>query len=140
MSPDLDKQLCEKYPKIFARVTWTEHDDGWYHIIDSLCATIQSHINHKRKTEPFASLTNEEFDEIHQTRIAQVKEKFAGLRFYVDNADDYVRGAIDNAENISFKICEICSSPGHKGNSRRTWIKTLCEKCDRRNKDPNVTC
>lgn len=55
MRQELDKALCEKYPLIFADrnlgpaescMSWGfECNDGWYNIIDTLCACIQSHIN-----------------------------------------------------------------------------------------------
>ena len=63
MSPELDKKLCEKYPKIFSlrygdmkdtAMCWGfEHDDGWYNIIDRLCANIQSHIDWSHKSHQF---------------------------------------------------------------------------------------
>lgn len=55
MSPELDAKLCEKYPKIFANrnadmketaMCWGfDHSDGWYTIINHLCACIQHHID-----------------------------------------------------------------------------------------------
>lgn len=137
MKEELDKQLCEKYPKIFkmrnasmqeTAMCWGfEHGDGWYNILDAACANIQNHINWKRKTEPFASMTDEEFDEIHQPIAAQVKEKFGGLRFYVDNCDDYVSGVVAMAESMSYRTCETCGAPGVKRSGG--WIRTLCDGC-----------
>lgn len=59
MNLDLDKKLCEKYPKLFANrnksmaetaMCWGfDHGDGWYNIIDALCANIQSHIDWSQK-------------------------------------------------------------------------------------------
>ena len=59
MKDELDKKLCEKYPKIFKQRNWGmqetamcwgfEHGDGWYNIIDTLCDNIQHHIDWKRK-------------------------------------------------------------------------------------------
>lgn len=127
MTEEKDKALCAKYPKIFNRVQGTEHSDGWYDIIDTLCSTIQQHVNHKRKSEPFAGMTDEEFDEIHQVTVAQVKEKWGGLRFYVDGADGYVRGAVDMAEMMSYRVCEACGSPGKRRPGG--WVRTLCDGC-----------
>lgn len=55
MSPELDAQLCAKYPLIFrdrhAPMTETcmcwglDCGDGWYNIIDQLCHNIQWHID-----------------------------------------------------------------------------------------------
>ena len=147
MKDELDNQLCEKYPKIFkmrnasmieTAMCWGFPGDGWYNIIDSACKIIQHHVDWKRKVEPFASMTDEEFDEIHQPVAAQVKEKFGGLRFYVDNADDYTTGVIALAESMSYKTCETCGAPGKQ--TGRGWIRTLCDECNsspanERNKD-----
>ena len=75
---------------------------------------------------PNELMSDEAFDEIHQVRVAQVKEKFGGLRFYVDNADDYVRGAIEMAEMMSLRTCEVCGNRGRKHTGG--WIRTLCEE------------
>lgn len=45
-------------------------------------------------------------------RLAQVKEKFGGLRFYVDDASDEVHAAIDRAERHSYRTCEVCGARG----------------------------
>lgn len=55
MTPELDKQLCEKYPKIFINRSLNMQEscmfwglavgDGWYNIIDIACSVIQSHID-----------------------------------------------------------------------------------------------
>ena len=134
MKEEFDKKLCEKYPKIFKNrngsmqetcMCWGfSHGDGWYDIIDSLCASIQNHINNKRYQ--FREMSQEDFDEEHQVVAAQVKEKFGGLRFYVDGGDDWVYGAISMAESMSYRTCEVCGAPGK---TRGTgWIRTTCDE------------
>jgi hypothetical protein len=134
MKEELDKKLCEKYPKIFKNrngsmqetcMYWGfSHGDGWYAIIDSLCASIQNHINNKRYQ--FREMSQEDFDEEHQVVAAQVKEKFGGLRFYIDGGDDWVYGAISMAESMSYRTCEVCGAPGV---TRGTgWIRTTCDE------------
>lgn len=59
MDSELDKKLCEKYPEIFrdrfgnAQTTamcWGfEHGNGWYNIIDALCAVISGHLCYNRE-------------------------------------------------------------------------------------------
>ncbi len=59
MREELDNQLCQKYPKIFRDrrapmnqtcMCWGfSHGDGWYNIIDKMCANIQHHIDWTRK-------------------------------------------------------------------------------------------
>ena len=59
-------------------------------------------------------------------QICQVKEKFGGLRFYINDTPDEVNDVIRKYESLSYKTCEIC---GEKGEIRKGgWWKTLCEK------------
>ena len=64
-------------------------------------------------------------DTVRQVVVSQVKEKFGGLRFYVDYADDVVYGMISMAESMSYRTCEVCGSPGTSNS--HGWITTLCE-------------
>ena len=135
MTEEKDRALCAKFPKIFRDrhrdmqetcMCWGfEHGDGWYDIIDAACTNIQHHIDWKRSTDEFRLMSDEEFNEQHQTVAVQVKEKWGCLRFYVNNADDYVQGIISMAESMSCRICETCGAPGQ----RRTggWVRTLCD-------------
>lgn len=64
MKKELDEILCKKYPKIFrdrnAPITKTlmcwgfDCGDGWYNIIDKLCANIQNHIKNTRSHRLYA--------------------------------------------------------------------------------------
>lgn len=68
MREELDNKLCAKYPKIFRDrnapmnqtcMCWGfEHGDGWYNIIDQMCANIQHHIDWTRKQRLNALLYN----------------------------------------------------------------------------------
>ena len=131
MTPEKDAQLCSKYPKIFRDrngspqetcMCWGfECGDGWFDLIDVLCSNIQNHVEHLCYGK-----TPEEYEEF-QVVAAQVKEKFGGLRFYVDGADDEVRGMVRMAESMSYKVCEDC---GAKGSARKgSWIRTMCDPC-----------
>lgn len=59
--------------------------------------------------------------------IEQVKEKWGGLRWYVGDAPGIVHKRIEEAEALSYTICEECGKPGkpRKGG----WVKTLCDHC-----------
>ena len=46
---ELEKQLCEKYPEIVQAKFMFECGDGWFNIIDALCAEIKNHINNNRE-------------------------------------------------------------------------------------------
>ena len=58
----------------------------------------------------------------------QIKEKFGGLRFYVDSATDKIYNMIDEAEKKSYTICEVCGKSG-KEYHIKGWTMTLCKKC-----------
>ena len=126
MSPELDNELCTKYPKIFkdrhadmrsTAMCWGfECSDGWYHILNTLCRKIQTHIDWRDSSE----------DPIPQVVAMQVKEKFGGLRFYYSGGDDYIGGLVSMAESWAANTCEQC---GERGTQRDGgWIRTLCNE------------
>lgn len=63
----------------------------------------------------------------HDVHVAQVKEKFGGLRFYVGGAPQEVHDIIAQCEKLSYETCEVCGEPGEP--NHRGWIKTLCDTC-----------
>lgn len=182
MKPELDKALCEKYPKIFADrnapVTETpmgfgfECGDGWYDIIDALCSNIENRLyNNRMRLEAVAKDTKHremaanndwsflysrsamfpewledpknleqkkmrylmprpewmnEIQEIPEVVATQVKEKYAGLRFYYDGGDEYIQGLVDMAESMSLRTCEACGKPGKQRGTG--WIYTACDE------------
>ena len=133
MSPELDKKLCEKYPKIFrdrhAPVTETcmswgfECGDGWYQILDSLCGQIQSYVDWKNRS---AEAGYKNFEPVEQVVAVQVKEKFGGLRFYYDGGDQHISGMVRMAESWAACTCEKCGKPGFSRTGG--WIRTLCDE------------
>lgn len=63
-------------------------------------------------------------------QIAQVKEKFGGLRFYIMEGNDPIWELIEKAENASFDICESCGATDKVGTeSIYGWYKTYCSTC-----------
>lgn len=63
--------------------------------------------------------------------LFQVKEKFGGLRFYIDsNSTGLVKEFVQSAEDRSWHICEKCGAPGSETVSGG-WMKTLCQSCFR---------
>ena len=59
-------------------------------------------------------------------QICQVKEKFGGLRFYINSGSTEVFNRICEAEKESYQICEMCGSAG-KLRKDIGWLRTLCE-------------
>lgn len=65
-------------------------------------------------------------------KVSQVKQKWGGLRFYVDMTDpdadtDRPQKLIEEAEERSFSICEACGAKGEPGGG--LCVKTLCPPC-----------
>ncbi|MCX7593177.1 MAG: hypothetical protein N2235_05355 [Fischerella sp.] len=157
MRPDLDKKLVEKYPAIFrdrygnpknTAMCWGfEHGDGWYHILDILCAMLYKDYNNAkreyerlRRREGTKDYTGTIVDSIRVERArlkmkeeyekipvaVQVKEKYGTLRFYVDRSDHAADDLIHFAELMSEVTCEECGNPGRLREG--SWIRTLCDQ------------
>ncbi len=95
--------------------------DGWYPLVKTLLEEIEMY----SKMFPIHFMT---------FQIAQVKEKFGGLRVYFrgDLVDDILVEEMwkltTDAELKSFNICEDCGKPGMLRKDR-PWFRTLCNKC-----------
>jgi len=59
-------------------------------------------------------------------QLCQCKEKFGGLRFYINSATDEVHELISKAEEDSYKICDECGDEGELNTSG--WMSTRCMK------------
>jgi hypothetical protein len=120
MTPELEKQIVEKYYEMFHEETrgpnikstlfsHIECGDGWFNIIMKLCENLYA----------------------MRPKVKQIKEKFGGLRFYASFTEDYSEQAwklIKQAEIEASETCENCGQPGTlqivKG-----WRGTVCDKC-----------
>ncbi|WP_193369697.1 hypothetical protein [Pelagibius marinus] len=127
MSPALERDLIERYPKLFAdygaapdksaMAFGFECGNGWFDLLDALCAQLS-------KLKP----AGESDDPLPLTAL-QVKEKYGTLRFYLGACSDEVLALVELAEAMSAGICETC---GNRGRTRgMTWLKTLCSSCAR---------
>jgi hypothetical protein len=120
-------RIVERHPRIFRGkqpvvVSWVP--DGWFGLVDQLCTDVETTLG----------------DAIEVLTVHQIKEKFAGLRFYssldlpepegeppealvrehpggfrvsgrsLHPLKQAVDAVVDAAEAESFKICEWCGS------------------------------
>lgn len=93
-----------------------EVSDGWFEIVSELA----------RKVEQVLLEMPEE--QRRAIRCSQVKEKFGGLRVYVDGpAGDVIHSLIRAAEDLSWRTCESCGAAGE----RRQVRGYLFVACDR---------
>ena len=124
-----------------------ECGDGWYNIIDVLCGLLtsdyrqaQSRYEHLMETGVgsilygIKTVTQEAINEakakldeetLKVPVAAQVKEKFGGLRFYVNATTDKHHNYISFAESMSYRTCEECGAPGKTYTDG--WHMTLCD-------------
>jgi hypothetical protein len=122
MSPEKTEKLIKNFPTLYGlseapptealMCFGFECDDGWIGLIWALSEKIERW-NDKHPKTPI--------------RAVQVKEKFGGLRFYVDHEPDEIHEAIQKAEKISYKTCEMTGVLGRLCR-RGSWYKTLCAK------------
>jgi hypothetical protein len=110
------KRMEEEYPAMFVGAYGGfAVGKGWWPIIEVLCANIQQHIDWANRKEQV----------VPQVVVAQIKEKFGGLRFYYDGGDEQVHGMVRIAEAWANHTCETC---GERGKQRGGgWIRTLCD-------------
>lgn len=110
--------LFAKYPALFPEGRCRSGffiGEGWMPLVDQLCQDILTICEETRTTPPV---------------VNQVKEKFAGLRFYyTPSGDKAVRERISDrvlvAESKSYGICETCGEPG-EGREARGYYYTSC--------------
>jgi len=106
----------KKYPTLFKGREDFSCGAGWFPLLDRLCADL---------------VKIQESEENSSIQIDQIKEKFGGLRFYVQvgrSISERVYERISQAETESLTVCETCGSPGIPRTS--SWIKVRCDKCE----------
>ena len=123
MRKELERRLVERWPTWFktggdirhtAMPRGFTHDDGWFDIVWRLCGDL----------EPLVAQLEQEIG--CQFEVLQVKEKFGGLRFYVNRKSDAIRQRIEAAIQESLHTCEVCGQPGTL--RENGLIKTLCDE------------
>ena len=162
MNDKNDEKLMKEFPGLYAQRSLPMSEtcmcwgfsvgDGWFDLLHNLSQTINMFIDHARddiKREYYnannldwdAPVPKEVQDKMDALKVeaTQVKEKFGGLRFYYDDnlPDEYsykVYGAVHMAEMMSTSICEDCGNPGKTVG--KGWMRTNCEVCVERNKEP----
>lgn len=126
MRQELDDLLCQRYPDIFAdrhkkaiyetSMRWGfTCGDGWFNLIDRLCADISTQVMNGSMPPVVAR---------------QVKEKFGTLRFHFRGGNSATRALIEQARDESERICSECGQPGEM---RPIWAGcVLCPDCTER--------
>jgi hypothetical protein len=124
------KRMEGKYPEMFSQpYGGFAIGEGWWPIVEALCGQINSYTKWRNNTRE-ALLKDNPYnhkipDAVPQVVVAQIKEKFGGLRFYYDGGDEFIRGLETMAELWAGHTCEECGKPGERRSGG--WIRTLCD-------------
>jgi len=114
MKMNTSAEVRNKYPKILGEVD-IAIPDTWINLIDQMCREIVN----------FHNL----FPEFEYTRCVQIKEKFGGLRFYVESEYPEVSQIIRKYEELSFELCQECGCTDCEVKPTTNWIMYLCQSC-----------
>jgi len=121
-------ERMKRFPTVLANVTCGFHcPPGWLPMVEKLCALLER---------------------IGGIACVQVKEKFGGLRFYIESEPPPVDmfgpsgvtmlrslpktlagDLIAACEEASFAVCLYCGAPGTL--RRGGWWRTLCDGCEK---------
>lgn len=97
-----------------------ECGDGWISLIEE-AKTIIAKYNQKLKEEDL---------DTEPLEFIQIKEKWGGLRIYLNYYVPEIADQIHELESKSLNICEHCGTNKNvKRDWTHGWIMTLCDKC-----------
>jgi len=88
---------------------------GWHKLLEPIIGYIETY--------------NKDKDEEHQIKLTQVKEKWGLLRIYVNFGTHELYELIDEAEDKSQNVCELCGTEKNVGTKTSGWMLTLCLDC-----------
>ena len=117
MNERLEQYLKDNYSDIIPENFHFECGDGWFLILNAAFREIMKIKSHLR-TYP---------------RVAQIKEKFGTMRFYLDPLDggeeycDRIYAVVNMAETLSYRTCESCGRAGFPRDAK--WTKCYCRWC-----------
>ena len=99
------EKLIEDFPDLFSECQYIECLDGWFLLLHDLCQGVE-----KEKSK---------------FKFTQIKEKFGRLRIYSINSNALIDFLIDNVEEKSSWICEVCGEEG-RIIEKNFWLKCRC--------------
>ncbi len=97
----------KKHPELYERCYDFSPPPGWVDIVDRL--------SDKLAKDP-------------AVRIVQVKEKYAGLRVYLEDVDQRADDLVRAAEAQAAEVCQECGYGPVKVVSRGGWLRRLCQR------------
>jgi hypothetical protein len=133
MTPDREARLCAAHPHWTAshggdpRVTCMAWGfavgDGWYPLLDKTLAALEA-----VREELLEAKDEDDRALAAEVTLAQVKEKFGGLRVYLSHHHDRLARVVAHAEWASFLVCEGCGTTAAV-TTEGGYVQTLCAPC-----------
>jgi hypothetical protein len=126
MKEELIWALVFDYPRVFigarrkymtASFQGISCGDGWEPVIRWLSAGIERLIEQEPE------------DEREIYRCIEIRERFGGLEFYMNDATTEMAKLVRVAVSESFTLCEFCGNPGSLRQDGKRGAKTLCDAC-----------
>ena len=124
MRKDLDDLLCQRYPAIFrdrhgdkatTAMCWGfACGDGWFDLIDGLCAKIASAVD---------------AGEMPPVKAVQVKEKMGVLCVYLSGGNNETTRLRFDVMRASETVCEECGATPAKMSALGGVYRTRCPAC-----------
>jgi hypothetical protein len=114
------EEFLKEFPELFSN----KHSSagfylpkGWSRVVWNLCSLIEWHLKYHKEPKP-------------KPQVVQVKEKFGGLRFYINGGDETINAFITFAESMCSGICQSCgTNQGVERKTDRYWMNTRCGSC-----------
>lgn len=101
-------------------------DKGRGAVLKFICDGKDPQYWHEDRADEIMAMPQRIVEKVEWVRVAQIKEKFGGLRFYYDGGDDHIAGLVRMAESWAARTCEKC---GNKGSHRvGGWVRTMCDE------------
>lgn len=124
------KRICKRYPFLIIRNWKTDKPIEYpYTYLDDMPYGWKRAFGKQMCEEIRNVLIKGKY--LYAYRVAEVKEKFGGLRWYDDGAPQSIsrelQDVIDKYEELSYSTCICCGHPATK--ISRGWISPFCDRC-----------
>lgn len=122
----------EKWPLLYGDIPIDCHS-GWKELLEDL-------------SEKLYAIMDKSDDPSRYPAVCQVKSKYGTLRYYLHWFTDEMQTLVNEAEDKSEKICEICGKPGEL-DLRYFWVETVCnehkeertKRCSKQSENPYLS-
>jgi len=123
MRQDLIQKLITKYPNLYRDFVnakgprgYMSVGNGWFPLINDLSSKLEKMIlklpENKQK----------------YYKATQIKQKWGGLRYYMNDRTAEMRIVMEDAERESWITCEVCGKPGKLNQQvMGKWVTVSCK-------------